>query len=161
MYVPIKNIYELKEQNEKQSMKRKDHLFQPGQSGNLAGRPKGARNKSTMAAEMLLEGEAERITHACITLALEGDSTALRLCLSRILPVKRERTFALDLPNLEGSQDSLKAIGAVLGAVAAGEITPGEGASITRLLEAYRGAFETVELENRLLALEARICGAN
>ena len=105
MYVPIKNIYELKEQNEKQSMKRKDHLFQPGQSGNLAGRPKGARNRSSLAAEKLMEGEVERITRACINLALEGDSTALRLCLSRILPVKRERSINIDLPVLNGAKD--------------------------------------------------------
>ena len=142
-------------------MKRKDHLFQPGQSGNLAGRPKGARNRSSLAAEKLMEGEAERITRACINLALEGDSTALKLCISRLIPIKRERAISLDLPDLGGSQDSLKAIGAVLGAVAAGEITPGEGASITRLLEAHRAAFEIVELENRLNELETQVCGAN
>ena len=53
-----------------------------------------------------------------------GDPTALRFCLSRILPVKRERTIELDLPALEGSQDSLRAIGTVLEAVGAGAITP-------------------------------------
>ena len=65
-----------------------------------------------MAAEMLLEGEAERITHACINLALEGDPTALRLCLSRILPVKRDRNISLDLPDLKGAKDALGAISA-------------------------------------------------
>jgi len=34
---------------------------------------------------------AARLTRKCIDLAMEGDPTALRLCLSRILPVKRER----------------------------------------------------------------------
>jgi hypothetical protein len=142
-------------------MKQRDHLFQQGQSGNPEGRPRGARNKATIVAESLLDGEAETITRRCMDLALEGDSTALRLCLSRILPVRRERTIALDLPALEGSQDSLKAIGSVLGAVAAGEITPGEGTAVARLLEVHRAAFEIVELENRLDALEARVCGAN
>jgi hypothetical protein len=33
--------------------------FAPGQSGNPAGRPKGARNKATLAVEALLVGEAE------------------------------------------------------------------------------------------------------
>ena len=142
-------------------MKQRDHLFQQGQSGNPEGRPRGARNKATIVAESLLDGEAETITRRCMDLALEGDSTALRLCLSRILPVRRERAIALDLPALEGSQDSLKAIGSVLGAVAAGEITPGEGTAVARLLEVHRAAFEIVELENRLDALEARVCGAN
>jgi hypothetical protein len=34
--------------------------FQPGQSGNPKGRPRGARHKATLAAEALLDGEAER-----------------------------------------------------------------------------------------------------
>ena len=116
-------------------MKQRDHLFQQGQSGNPEGRPKGARNKATVAAESLLDGEAETITRRCIDLALEGDSTALRLCLSRILPVRRERTIALDLPDLEGSHDSLRAIGAVLKAVGEGQISPAEGQAVASLLE--------------------------
>src|SRR5262249_39105368 len=60
--------------------------FQKGQSGNLAGRPPGSRNEATLAAEILLEGEAEALTRQAIELALEGDRTALKLCLERILP---------------------------------------------------------------------------
>ena len=71
------------------------------------------------------------------------------------------RPIELDLPVLGGSQDSLRAIGTVLEAVGAGEITPGEGTAVARLLEVQRAAFEIVELENRLDALEARVCGAN
>ena len=91
-------------------MPKQDSQFKPGQSGNPSGRPKGARNKSTVAAEALLDGESEALTRRCIDLAMEGDPTALRLCLSRILPVRRERTIELDLPALQGSQDSLTAI---------------------------------------------------
>ena len=142
-------------------MTNKDTRFQKGKSGNPKGRPQGSRNASTMAAEMLMEGEAEAITQKCVDMAMDGDPTALRLCVSRLMPIKRERTISLDLPPLESSQDSLKAIGSVLGAVAAGEITPGEGTAVARLLEVQRAAFEIVELENRLDALEARVCGAN
>ena len=142
-------------------MTNKDTRFQKGQSGNRKGRPRGSRNRSTVAAEMLLESQAAAITQKCVDLALNGDLTALRLCLSRLIPIKRERTISLDLPTLEGSQDSLKAIGSVLEAVGSGEITPGEGASITRLLEAHRQAFEIETLESRLESLEQRVCGAN
>ena len=141
-------------------MENRDHLFKPGQSGNPAGRPKGRRNRSSMAAEALLDGESESLTRRCIDLAMEGDPTALRVCLSRILPVKRERTIELDLPALEGSQDSLRAIGTVLEAAGAGEITPTEGQAVASLVEAHRRTFEVEELERRIEALEAQHCAA-
>ena len=141
-------------------MKSRDHLFQPGQSGNVSGRPKWRRNRATLTAEALLDGEAETITRKCIDLALAGDHTALRLCLSRILPVKRERTIELDLPALEGSQDALKAIKVVLEAVGAGAITPSEGQGVAQLLEAYRRTREVEELEARIEVLEAEQCAA-
>jgi hypothetical protein len=53
--------------------------FRKGQSGNPSGRPPGARNKTTLAAEALLDGEAEALTRKAIERALEGDTTALRL----------------------------------------------------------------------------------
>ena len=80
--------------------------------------------------------------------------------MSRILPVKRERTIELDLPVLGGSQDSLRAIGTVLEAVGAGAITPSEGQAVTSLLEAHRRTFEVEELEHRIEALEAQQCDA-
>lgn len=36
--------------------------FEEGQSGNPAGRPKGARNRTTLAMQALLEGEADALT---------------------------------------------------------------------------------------------------
>ena len=60
--------------------------FQKGQSGNPSGRPKGARNKATLAMEILLDGEADRLTRKVVEMALAGDTTALRLCLERIMP---------------------------------------------------------------------------
>jgi len=113
-----------------------------------------------MAAEALLDGKAETITRRCIDLAMDGDATALRLCLSRILPVKRERTIELGLPALEGSQDSLRAMGTVLEAVGAGAITPSEGQAVASLVEAYRRTLEVEELEHRIEALEAQQCAA-
>ncbi len=64
--------------------------FKPGQSGNPHGRPKGARNRATVVAEQLLDGEADTLTRKAIDLAKQGDTTALRLCIERILP-PRER----------------------------------------------------------------------
>jgi len=51
-----------------------------------SGRPKGSRNKATMAIESLLKGQAKALTQTAVTKALEGDSIALRLCMERIAP---------------------------------------------------------------------------
>src|SRR4051795_3579038 len=56
--------------------------FRPGNPG----RPLGARNRATLAAMALLEGEAEALTRRCVELALAGDTTAMRLCLERLCP---------------------------------------------------------------------------
>ena len=55
--------------------------FQKGRSGNPNGRPKGSRNKTTVIAQTLLEGEAESLVRKVVQLALEGDVTCLRICL--------------------------------------------------------------------------------
>ena len=62
--------------------------FTKGQSGNPAGKPKGARHRATLAAEALLDGEAEALTRKVIELALEGNIFALKICLDRILPAR-------------------------------------------------------------------------
>ena len=63
--------------------------FAKGQSGNPGGRRRGSRNKATLAAQMLLADEAEALTRKAVKLALDGDPTALRLCVERILPHDR------------------------------------------------------------------------
>ena len=62
-----------------------------------------------------------------------------------------------DLPPVTDATGVSTAFDAVLQAVAGGELTPEEGASITTLLEARRKAIETVELEARIAALETRV----
>jgi len=128
-----------------------DGTFGPGNSG----KPKGTRHKATQAALALLDGEAEALTRQAVTMALGGDATALRLCLERIAPPRRDAPVTFDLPRMETARDAAKAAGAVLGAVAHGDLTPTEGAHIMALVETYRRTLETTELEARLAALEA------
>ena len=87
---------------ENSARKQRGRPFQPGQSGNPAGKPKGARNRATLAAEALLDGEATALTRKAIELALAGDSTALRLCLERLLPARKERLIEFSLPAIVG-----------------------------------------------------------
>jgi hypothetical protein len=125
-----------------------------GVSGNPAGRPKGARHKYLVAIEALLDGEAEGLTRKAIELALAGDTTALRLCLERILPPRRDRPVAVELPPIEGVQDLTKATAAILEVVAAGEMTPAEAGEVAKLIEGHRKAIEMADLEERVRRLE-------
>jgi len=128
-----------------------DGTFGPGNPG----KPQGARHRATQAALALLDGEAEALTRQAVTMALGGDATALRLCLERIAPPRKDVAVTFDLPRMETARDAAKAAGAVLGAVAHGDLTPTEGAHIMALVETYRRTLETTELEARLAALEA------
>ena len=120
------------------------------------GRPAGARHRVTRVVENLLEGEAEGLTRKAIDKALEGDTTALRLCLERIAPQRKDSPVEFDLPRMESAQDASQAAQAVLQAVSEGSLTPMEGASVMALVEGYRKTLETTELERRIEALEAQ-----
>ena len=128
--------------------------FVKGQSGNPSGRPKGARNTTTVALENLLDGQAQALTQKAIDLALAGDITALRLCLDRILPVRKDRPVIFDLPPVNSPEDAAKIASAVLTAVATGELTPADASEIFKLIDTWVKAFETAELAERLERLE-------
>src|SRR6516164_5099705 len=142
---------------QKQITKPGSHLFQKGRSGNPAGRQPGSRNQLTIAAEVLLEGEAEALTRRAVELALEGDTTALKLCLERILPQRRSRRVVFDLPPIDRIEDLGKAIGSVLQEAANGQLFLDEAAALIGMMEFKRKALETIDLEQRLQALEAEV----
>src|SRR3954467_218058 len=107
-------------------MRPRGRPFEKGQpSANPNGRPRGSRNLTTLAAEALLDGQAEALTAKLLERALEGDTTAIRICFDRILPPRRERPLNFEMPLLESAEDGVKAMSAVLAAVAAGDITLG------------------------------------
>ena len=130
--------------------------FQPGQSGNPAGKAKGTRNATTLALEALLDGEAAVLTRKAIELAQDGDTVALRLCLDRLLPPRRDRPISFALPPITTTDDLPLATGAIVAAVAAGELTPSEASEISKTLDVHVRAIEATELHRRMAALEAR-----
>jgi hypothetical protein len=128
--------------------------FQPGQSGNPAGRPIGARHKTTLAIEELLDGEAEALTRKVVEKAKEGDMVALKLCLDRLAPLRKGRPVQLDLPDIHNASD-LAATGSAVGkALADGELSPEEASSVISTLDGIRRLYEVSELEARIAALE-------
>ncbi len=118
------------------------------------GRPAGSRHKYVLAIQGLLDGEAEALGRKAVELALEGDTVALRLCLERIVPAKRDTPVRFDLPTIASATEAAHAAQAVLLAVSQGDVTPMEGATIMGLVEQYRKTLELSEFEGRIVALE-------
>ena len=119
--------------------------FVKGRSGNPGGRRYGSRNKKTLAAAVLLEGESEALTRKAVELALEGDPTALRLCIERILPPCRERPVKFTLPPIENAADISAAMNAVTSALARGIITPGDAERIANVVDTFARAIATTK----------------
>jgi hypothetical protein len=141
----------------KTEQQQKTHLFQKGQSGNPKGRPVGSRHKSTLAALELLEGEASALTRKAIDAALGGDMVALRLCLDRIVAPAKDRPVSISLPEITDASDLPKITGALLAAVAAGEIGPSEAATLAKLVDVHRGALEIADIAERITKLEKEV----
>jgi hypothetical protein len=134
--------------------KQRGKPFQKGQSGNPSGKPVGARHRTTVAAETLLDGEAEKLTRKAVDMALGGDVTAMRMCLDRILPPRRDRTIAFALPSIKNAADLMAGAAALVTAVANGELSPAEAADLSRLLANVATSLEASEFEERLKKLE-------
>ena len=139
------------------------------------GRHKGVPNKLNATTRERIENEADPIGLLCriangeeiaaalvkeaeeaqrIRPTLDQRMSAAQTLARKVQPDARDRTVQFDVPRIETTSDTVSALGAVLAAVAAGNITPGEGQQISSIVESYRRAIETVDLERRIKALE-------
>lgn len=130
--------------------------WQPGHSGNPAGKPRGCRHRATQAALELLEAETEAITRVAITRALKADMGAVRLILERLVPVAKDMPVQFEAPKLESAADLPGAVAAILEAVSTGNLTITDGARLAGMLRDMAAALETHEFERRLTELENR-----
>ena len=107
-----------------------------------------------MAIDALLDGEAESLTRKAIQLANNGDMQALKLCMDRIVPPRRDRPVTFTLPKIEGPEQAAAAMAAVLKAASEGELTPMEAGEIAKLLDVYVRTVEANDLAKRIEQLE-------
>jgi hypothetical protein len=129
--------------------------FKPGnQMGQ--GRPRGSRNKKSITADRLLAEYAESIVKKIIVKALQGDPTAMRLCMERLSPPEREARIKLKTPMVKTVEGVKQALATVIAAVGREQISPSQGEMFGRLLEAQRRGIESLELEQRIEKLEDR-----
>ncbi len=155
----VREIKEIKRERadlaENTAEKQRGRPFPKGQSGNPYGRPKGSRNKATLAVQALFDGEAETIGRKAIELAKEGDITAIRLVLERILPARKDSPVNLSIPSITKSEDAVLAVSSIMQSVTNGDITPREGQVLSGIVDSLRKAIETTELEKKLDNLQS------
>jgi len=123
--------------------------FQPGQSGNPAGRPPGSRNKRTIIAEKLFDDSAGEVTAAAIKCATEGEPAALRACMDRVSPRLRHRPLDFALPDLATLADTPVAINAIAQGLAQGELDLDQGAALMRAVREFALALAAIERDKR------------
>lgn len=128
----------------------------PFPKGN-GGRKPGSRNRSTVIAAAVLEGDQEALIRKAVELAKAGDVPMLKFLLGRLLP--RERIIKFDLPTISFADDATKALDAVAGAVADGRLSPNEAGSLATLIDATVRSINVADLVQRVDNLEAIIKG--
>jgi hypothetical protein len=135
----------------------KTNRWEKGKSGNPSGRPAGSRNKASLATENMFLDEADRLSRKCIKLAMKGNIQALKLCIERICPVRRDTPIRVQLPRVKTIEDSVKLTTDLLDKVAAGELTPSQGELLSRMIEKHIKVLQLNDLEARLQQLEERL----
>jgi hypothetical protein len=134
--------------------------FQAGESGNPNGRPKGSRNRTTSVLRALIGNEAEDIIRVLVEAARNGNVSAAKVLLDRILPPARTGTGDVSLP-LTSEQPVTVAVDELIRAVSAGEVAPSDAAVIATLLRTRAELTDLAELERRLAHLEAELRKGN
>jgi hypothetical protein len=126
------------------------------------GREAGSRNRRTLAMMALAEAGETPVAFAIRIMRDDAQASELRMHAARIAapyvhprPQPEPRLVAFDLPEQIGGCDGLLATHeALLRATASGDIALEDARDISSMLETHRRLVETVELEQRITALE-------
>ena len=132
--------------------------FQPGQSGNPAGRPPGSKNRFTAAFHEVIGEQFENLLRVALEQALAGDLRAVKLLLSH-MPQEREQ-MELELPPIASMKDIVAANEAVFAAIGKGQLSPEAAKVISELFTLQMRAIEGFDFERRVAALEAKYAEA-
>ena len=128
----------------------------PFANGN-SGRRKASKNRSTVLASALLDGEQEALLRKAIEEAKAGNIPMLKFLLSRVLP--RDRQLKIELPRMAFADDAVEALGTVTQQLAEGTISATEAAALATLINAYSRTIEVADVVARLNVLEAKLGG--
>lgn len=129
--------------------------FQKGISGNPAGRPRGTPDKRTRL-RALLEPHSAALVGKAVEKAMEGDGTALRLCLERLIPPFKATTQRISLRGMPNADTATERAEIVLRALGDGEIAADDASAILAAIGQQVRVSEMDDLERRLAAIEAK-----
>jgi len=127
--------------------------FQPGESGNPDGRPKGSKDKRTQYRE-LFEPHADDLIQKVIDMAIAGDTTCLKMCIDRLVSPIRAKNATVTLDDIEGTLTEKGE--KIIAAMGNGEVTPSDASSMLSALAAQARIIEIDDLEQRIKRLEAK-----
>jgi hypothetical protein len=130
--------------------------FKKGVSGNPKGKPKGCKDKRTELRAML-EPHAGALIKKAVDLALAGDTTALRICMDRLVAPMKAKDGAVEIGESAGSLTEQGKT--VLSALVSGRISPEDATTVMQALSAQARIIEVDQLEQRIAALERQADG--
>jgi len=136
-----------------------NHSQEPTRCGSICAQrseQSSAARKPCRYASKIAQASLAPLPRKAIELAKVGDGLALRLCIERLLPPRRDRPVEFELSKLETAADAAKALSDILQAVSAGDLTPSEAEALGSLVAGYSRAIEIVDLEERVARLENR-----
>ena len=129
--------------------------FQPGQSGNPNGRPKGSKNKRKLLDEQL-DAKGAELAAAVLQKALDGDTMAMGLVLARAQPPLRA-TYAPVEFDLDRSLTLTEQAGQIIEAISKGQLSVDQGKMLLDALGTYASLKQVDELAAEIMAIKQRL----
>jgi len=131
--------------------------FKKGESGNPNGRPKGSGRTGKLV--KLLEPHVPDLIEKAKELALEGDTTALRLCLERLYPAIKAKDETVEIAELDAESSLVEQGQAIINALSDGTLSTTQASSAMQSISAQARIIEVDELEKRVNQLEKKNVG--
>ena len=127
--------------------------WKPGcASPNPKGRPAGIPDKRLLATQQMLD-EMRNIVAVLVGKALEGDTNAASIVLSKVMPSIKAQAEKVCF-EFDANAPISEQVAQVLDAIAAGAVAPDVGRLIIESIKALSDVRATEELEARIAALE-------
>src|SRR5262245_35515494 len=91
------------------------------------GRPRGSRNRPKFPGQHGLDERSEALMRKCVGQAMQGDRTAMKICMDRVSQTGSKSPIRMKLPPVKTLQDVDQAAERVMQDVARGKLTPADG----------------------------------